>query len=457
MVRASYRHELRSALTYPLAASLAEGAFTGVVATKFFHAKPLLIAIITAAPMFGNIMAMVWSQLAQGRRRVPFVNFLQGGVVLVIGCSALTAFVKDAGWETLAGWLFAMMIIMARLLAAGIVTIRSAIWRMNYPKHVRGQIISRISIVATAVFTLTTFFGSKWMDQNPRIFIYLYPGAAMLGAIGIWQFSKIRVRHEGQIMRREQLLYTPRPESIAQTAESNVLNFQPRPNGLGRGLLTFFAEAKQILKEDKAFRTYQRWQFLSGFSFMLYGPSLIYMISKELTDQNRDYLLATILIQIIPLVVSLPFSQIWAPLFDRVHITVFRVYQGTASVAGQATLFVGALVGMRTEHIPHALWIIALGQFFIGISNAGGNLAWSLGHNDFAPPEKSATYMGVHVMLTGLRGCLAPFIGVALYNLPYVGRNVFGLATVLCFISLLGYWRMAQHAPEKVRTAVTMG
>ena len=54
-------------------------------------------------------------------------------------------------------------------------------------------------------------------------------------------------------------------------------------------------------------------------------------------------------------------------------------------------------------------------RFFIGISNAAGNLAWNLGQYDFAPPEKTAAYMGVHVMLTGVRGSFAPFLGVWLY------------------------------------------
>src|ERR687894_1009001 len=79
MVRASYRQEMRSALTYPLAAALAEGSFTGIVATKYFHASPVLLAVITAAPMFGNIMALVWAELARTRRKVPFVNALQAG------------------------------------------------------------------------------------------------------------------------------------------------------------------------------------------------------------------------------------------------------------------------------------------------------------------------------------------------------------------------------------------
>lgn len=451
MVRASYRHELRSALTYPLAASLAEGAFTGVVAAKYFNATQLLIAVITAAPMFGNIAALVWSDLARGRRKVPFVNMLQAGVVLSIGACALTVLLPPP----IDGWIFAFLIIAARMLASGIVTIRSGIWRVNYPKHLRGQIIARISIVATAVLTLTTLLAANWLDKNPKAFVYLYPGAAVLGVVGIWQFSRIRVRREGQLLRREQL-YTPRPESLAQTDETNVMNYQP--NGHRRpGLFGFFAEARRVLKEDAQFRNYQRWQFISGFSFMMYGPSLLYMVSREMTDPAKDYLLATIIVQIIPLVVSLVATQLWAPLFDAVHITVFRVYQTCTSVMGQLLLYAGAMVGLHPDHISLGLWIIALGQVFIGISNGGGNLAWNLGHNDFAPPEKSATYMGVHVMLTGLRGCFAPFLGVALYKVPGVGRNVFGLAVIICFVALVGFWSMARRAPRKARVAVTMG
>ena len=82
-----------------------------------------------------------------------------------------------------------------------------------------------------------------------------------------------------------------------------------------------------ISNEDKPFRDYQRYQMLTGFSFMMFGPSLLYMVSTELTDPKKDYLLATGIVQIIPMVMSLLATQAWAPLFDRVHITTFRVYQ----------------------------------------------------------------------------------------------------------------------------------
>ncbi len=428
MVRLSYRYELRSAMTFPLAASLAEGSFTGVVAAKYFNASPLLIAVITAAPMFGNIMALVWSEISRTRRKVPMVNLLQLGVVLTIASVALTYWLP----LQVGAWLFAAQIIVARLLASGIITIRSVIWRSNYPRHLRGQIIGRITVVATAVLAISTFAGSAWLDHDPTAFIYLYPLAALLGAVGIWQFSHIKVRREGQALR-QQTVYTPRPEGLSVTDEVNVLNYNPER----AGLRAFFADALLVLREDALFRRYQRYQFMSGFSFMFMGPSLLYMVSRELTDEKSQYLLATVVLQIVPMVVSLLFTQVWAPLFDRVHVLRFRVVQTSVSVAAQALLFIAA--------VSRQLWLVAAAQVLIGISNAGGNLAWNLGHNDFAPAHKAATYMGVHVMLTGLRGCIAPFLGAGLYVL--LGPVVFGISLLICTAALLGFMSLSRQVP----------
>jgi hypothetical protein len=208
-----------------------------------------------------------------------------------------------------------------------------------------------------------------------------------------------------------------------------------------------FGQAYQILREDKPFRDYQRYQMLTGFSFMMFGPSLLYMVSKEMTDPKRDYLLATAVVQIIPMATSLLVSQAWAPLFDRVHITTFRVWQTVVSVTAQALLFAGAMAGLAmSEQV--GLAVVAASQILLGVSNAGGNLAWNLGHNDFAPPDKVATYMGVHVMLTGVRGCFAPFLGSWLYL--KTGRYVFLMSTLVCAAGLIGFMLMSRTAPKKI-------
>jgi len=452
MVRNAYRHELRSAATFPLASSLAEGAFTGVVAAKYFNASPLLIAVITAAPMFGNIMALLWADLAEGRRKVPFVNRLQAGVVLCVALAAATSLVPS---RTAGGWVFAALIIAARMLASGIVTIRSAIWRVNYPRQTRGQIISRIAVVATAVQAAATWAGSYWLDWSPRSFSFLYLGSAVLGAIGIAQFAKIRVRREAQSLRRQRAqLYAPRPENSAQTDESNVMNYNPPdrsgwrgPVGLWRFFLNAFRDAADLLRRDPAFREYQWWQFLAGVSFMMFTPSLLVMVSKEMTNPQTEYRMATFVLQIVPMVTVLVATQMWAPLFDRVHISVFRVYQTSVSVSAQLALFAGAMYGMHVNERT-GLVLIGLAQVLNGITNAGGNLAWNLGHNDFAPADRAADYMAVHVMLTGVRGCVAPFLGVWLYEVPWVGRRIFLLSAVVCCVALVGFVRMARRRPR---------
>jgi len=446
MVRHSYTHEMRASLTFPLAASLAEGSFTGVVAAKNFDAGVVLMSLITSAPMFGNIMALIWSDLSMGRRKVPLVNALQAGVVLMVASVALTILLPPAA----RGWVFAGQIIIARVLASGIITIRSSIWRANYPRQLRGQLTSRIATAATFVLAVTTFVGSYLLDQNPLAFVYLYPAAALIGAIGIWQFSKIRVRREVLLRRQEVQLYAPETESMSQTDEANVLNYERHPR-----FIKLFAQAFQVLREDKQFRIYQRWQFLNGGAFMLFSPSLLYMVSTEMTDPKRQYLLATTIVQIIPMVVMLLATQAWAPLFDRVHIATFRVYQGVVSAAAIALIWVGAMIGVGD--VMTGLGVVAFAQVLVGVSNGAGNLAWNLGHNDFCPADKAGTYMGVHVMLTGLRGCLAPFVGSWLYLLPGVGRHVFGLAALGCVVATFGFLQMSRNAPRKHASRVKVG
>lgn len=442
MLRLNYHHEMLSAATYPLAAALAEGAFAAVVAAKYFDASKLLVAVITAAPMFGNIMALVWAELARNRPLVRFVNQLQIGVITTIAAVALTIFLPIH----LGGWVFAGLIIAARVFASGIVTVRSTIWRYNYPRHMRGQVVGRINMIATAVLATTTLLGSRLLDFMPSSYVWLYLAAAVIGLVGVWQFSHIRIRHEWAILKRARLV-AARPESLAQTEETNVLNYAPPEEG---GLRRTFSMAFEVLRNDRRFRLYQRWQMIAGFSFMMLQPPLLMLVSKQLTDPRNDYMLATIVLQVVPLLTTIIALPIWSPWFDRMLISKFRVVQGVSWLLAQSTLFLGAYF--------MSLPIIVVGQVLVGISIAAGNLVWNLGHNEFATPEKSGDYMAVHVMLTGLRGFIAPFLGMAIVAMletyGWRGTWVFLASLTMNFIAWVGYitmWREdVRNPPQRV-------
>ena len=422
MVRRNYRHELRSAFTFPLAAAMAEGTFAGVVADKYFGANLVLIAVLTAAPMFGNILALVWSNMAQRRPMVAFVNRLQIGVVICIAAVGLTALLPKAadGHPTLlAAWCFAGLIVAARVLASGIVTVRSAIWRFNYPTGTRARIVGRITVIYNAMLGLMTFAGGLLMDWRAWIYAVLYPTLAAVSLIGVRSFGRIRVRGQRNLLRR-----LPPGRGVVAT-------------------LRRMAGDLSILRHDKAFAGYQWCQFLLGVSFMFMVPPLIQMVSRDMTDPKSDYTLALIVLHLLPTIVGVVSVQLWAPVFDRLSILRFRVVHGVAVLATHATLLAGALSGQ--------LWLVGCGTALMGLSVGGGQLAWQLGQHAFAPPERSGAYMGVHVMLTGLRGMLAPFAGAGVYlwlnGLFSVGgiaggRFVFAGSVLVATLGFLGFVRL---------------
>ncbi len=84
-VRKSFRREQLSELTLPLATSLMEGGFVSVVAAKAFNVEPWVIAVISAAPMFGNLSSFFWTRIASGRSKVPMMVTLQIAGVAVRG------------------------------------------------------------------------------------------------------------------------------------------------------------------------------------------------------------------------------------------------------------------------------------------------------------------------------------------------------------------------------------
>lgn len=416
IARVNYARELRATATYPIAAALAEGSFASVVAAKYFQAPALLISVIVAAPMFGNVVALLWSRLSEGRPKVAFMNRLQWGVLACLLLVAATWFLP----LEIGAWAFAGLMVVSRVVASGIVTQRNVIWRLNYPDRMRGRIVGHISVVTNITLALTTTIGASVLDATPGAYAVVYLIGAMLGVVGIVQFSKIRVRHEARLVRAEKL----RKQALQGTGWRNSI------------LIRTIADCRQLLREDPVFRRYQRWQMVQGASFMMMQPPLFKMVSKELTDPTGEYRLATVVLHALPLVLTIVTLPLWAQLFDRMPFHRFRLAQSSTALLTHAAIFGGAMAG--------ELWIVAIGMVAFGVSMAGGTLAWNLGQNAFAARENLARYMGVHVMLTGLRGMFFPFVGTLVYDFTMVGRFVFGITTLMCLMALIGYWRMAR-------------
>jgi hypothetical protein len=187
--------------------------------------------------------------------------------------------------------------------------------------------------------------------------------------------------------------------------------------------------AWRVLREDPPFARYLGWQFVLGVSNMMIEPAVVYAVSREM---GAGYGTSIAVVTVVPNALSMLTLPLWAGWVDRMHAAEFRAKHSWLWVVSQGVMGVGALTG--------SVFWVALARIVFGIARGGGNLAWSLGHNDFAHPDRAGLYMGVHATLTGLRGVFAPFLGMLLYLGAAPRALPFGLATPA--IPALGGWMM---------------
>ncbi len=370
-VRKSFRREQLSELTLPLATSLMEGGFVSVVAAKAFNVEPWVIAVISAAPMFGNLSSFFWTRLASGRSKVPMMVTLQMLVLLCVVAIALSPRSHEGSWILLTS------VVTARILLVGIITVRSVAWSLNYDRALRARATGRLQAITSLTVVLTTSLAGWALDARPENFRYVYAAGAALGCIGVWIFRGVLVQGEKR---------------------HRVLERRGSKDGVRRDSFL------KVLRTDKLYARYQLHQFTAGMANMMLEPPLVYLVSKQLA---ASYVVSIGIVMLIPFTLNLATMPLWARYLDRVHVTEFRARQNAGWVVGVLFMFWGAWT--------FSLAWLAAGRFITGIVNGGGNLAWQLGHNDFAPRDQLSTYMGIHVTLTGVRGAFAPFLGMALY------------------------------------------
>jgi MFS family permease len=337
-----------------------------------------LIALISAAPLFGYISGFVWARATQGRPKVAVIVALQILFLMcVVGVALLPA--SRAG-----GYLLVLLMVAARLLLGGVITVRSLVWTLNYPSEVRGKVTSRLALVAAPVVGTTSLIGSVILDMDAHHFRLVYVAAACIAAIGVMVFSRIKLVEE------EAQLSLEREGSEPGGADGNG---GARSDSMWR-----------VLRDDPLYSRYLGWQFVLGVSNMLVEAPLIYLVSRQL---SANYLVSIAVTTVIPFGLAVLAMPFWGAYLDRVHITRFRTRHSWVFTASQVVIAVGAFYG--------SLAVLAMGRVVLGFARGGGMLAWQIGHNDFAPQRSVGLYMGAHATLTGIRGLFAPFLGMLLY------------------------------------------
>ena len=247
--RQSYARELVTASTFPTAVAMLESGVIGVLAKKTFQVSEIELATIMAAPIFANLTSFLWASLSRGRRKIPFIVGLQAAVLLILIGITFLPTVHPVPW------LLAITVILARCALAGMVTLRSVVWRQNYPQAQRARITGRFTFMATLIMATGPLIGFFVQDIAPESFRWFYRAVALVAAVGVVSFSRIRLRGEKQLIKYErQPTAKPKPHGDP----GHVYAFEPGEEPLQRHSVW------TVLLKDHDYRSYMVWMFFGG-------------------------------------------------------------------------------------------------------------------------------------------------------------------------------------------------
>ena len=360
-----------------------EGGVLGVIIKNGFQSQVsdwllnIAVAIATGAPFFSNLLSFFWVRLSRGRSKARLVSNL---AMLFCFCTFLMSFVSFTDTGLL---FFLFVLIIARILWSGILTIRSNIWRANYPRHIRGKVTAKLATISALIMSTSGILVGWIIDWQFDYFRWVFIGFAGLAMFGAYRYRCLAVRHQQREIARE----------IKDENNPSLPKM-------------FF-----LLRENKDFGKYMLAMFVLGSgNLMFMAPLIVYLNEQTNFAQLQQILITTAIpLALIPIAV-----RWWARLLDDNHIFHFRSIHSRG--------FVSALMVFLTAQLSGINELFFVGSIIYGVAISGAVIGWNLGHNDFVGKglsdknENPMDYMAVHVTLTGIRGLIMPLVGIAFYQ-----------------------------------------
>lgn len=283
--------------------------------------------------------------------------------------------------------------------------------KTNYRDSNFGKLYGLSTMGNKIIMLIITFLFGLLLDLDMMIFRYVYPLMGILGIISIYILSKIRI-------------------------ESSQFDYEKK--NLWRVFTDSFNSSWFVLKSNRPFLNFQ-------ISFMLYGFS--FMITNVLVTLFYDQVLhlnysSTAFYKNFYNTVSIITLPYFGTLIGKIRIHKFATM--TFFYMLFYILFT-ALSQFFTNSVfvfdIQIVFMLVIASIFYGLFASTMSLLWSIGSAYFCQPDEAATYQAIHLTLTGVRGSLAPFLGVFIYKqfgftLAFIIAMLFLFAGILQTLAL---------------------
>ena len=355
----------------------AGSTFLLVIAVRWFHAGAIPKGLIAAGGSVGLLLSPLVVNFATTRR---WQTSVASARILALGACS---FALAAIFPVLP--LFIVCSVIGMATPSMIIPLLTQMYQENYPEVERGRMFSRTVMIRIATAAGFSKLAGDALTGNLQHFQWLLVFFSM--ALGFASFCMSRCP----------------TQPLAHDESAHPFR------------------AMRFVRDDVLFRrTLICWMCL-GFGNLMMLPLRVEYLANPKYGQALTVENIALLTGVIPNVARLILSPVWGHVFDRMNFFGLRV-----------TLNVGFAIGILTFFLSGSFTGLVVAAIVYGISNAGGDVAWSLWVTKFAPPERVADYMSVHTFFTGIRGVIAPMF--AFYAIKHFSVNSLALFTASLII-----------------------
>ncbi len=384
---------VRRTFKYDAIAGIARGlvmtggaATAAVVLKKEFDGSNAEVALLYSATGVGFLATLVTSRWVKRFSAMPLVVVPEALAYILF---MLVAFAAQS-------WMFTLLLCTAYALMGSLQPALAQVYKSNYPDSTRGSVFSLVRMSMMVTNLVAAQLIGMLLDARPTLYLYAYPAIGLIGLIGVWVFSRIRVLDsKGEI-----------------------------ENGDGEAGPSF-SVFWRILKTNKPFAAFMAVWGLFGFGNHLVNP----VKAKYLTDPAygiaASYTASLLILVVLPQAVVVLTLRLWGGLLDRFPATTVRV-----------PVHVATTVGLILWATSDSLWVLGIAGVMWGIASAGGQILWHVGIFEFAGENEVPLYMGIHVGLTGIRALVGPHLGNMLVDLVGISAT-FWVSVALSGTSIL--------------------
>lgn len=397
--RTTYLYELWRSATAGIIET-AGSTFLLTIAVKQFAAGSITKGIVAGGGSLGLLLSPLVVSFVTAR---GWPTSLAASRILATGAASFLLASLLPALET-----FVVGTVIGMATSAAVIPLLTQMYQDNYPEKERGRLFARTVMVRIAMAAGFSKVAGDALDGHIDQYRWLL--LAFAGALAVASFCLSRCPT------------------------------QPIPSD-GRA---HPFRAMRFVRDDALFRRTLICWMLMGFANLMMLPLRVEYLANPKYNQAVAVGTIALVTGVIPNLARLALSPVWGYLFDHMNFFALRV-----------TLNIGFAIGIFTFFTSNSFAGLVTGAIVFGISNAGGDVAWSLWVTKFAPPGRVADYMSVHTFLTGVRGVAAPLLAfylaaqVSLGVLAGFSAGLILLATLL-LIPEIRWGRNARQAPALV-------